>query len=142
MDLPPIDWLRQAAHGKLDATGVNVWKALRHRAYIQVIGLDDNVMETVTRLDRVKGFRVTRRGHQYLNELGAVRLPFNKNDPPRNIVLWLSTLRRLSRNFPAGLVLACSDKELRVLAKDIAGKVQDDAAHHIASVKVPWHMSS
>lgn len=139
MEAPPVEWLQKAAAGKLEPYGVNVWKALRHHAYIQVIGLDDNVMEEVTRLDHVKGFRVTRRGHDFLKETGSVRLPFNKDDPPLNIRLWISACRRWGRNCPAGLFLTCSDGQIHILAADTAGKVKDDPAHRIASLKWPWH---
>lgn len=139
MPPPPTDWLQQAASGKLEMTGVNVWKALRHRAYVQIIGTDGNVLHEVSRLSQCASFRVTQRGHELLESSNAADLPFNKNDPPMSIRLWTSAFRRWTRNCPDGLYLTYSDGQLHVLAADKEGKVKDDDAHRLASMKIRWH---
>ena len=137
---PPTDWLQEAASSKLEMTGVNVWKALRYRAYVQIIGVKGDVLHEVSRLSQCASFRVTQRGHDLLESSATgPDLPFNKNDPPLNIRLWTSAFRRWTRNCPEGLHLAYSDGQLHVLAADKGGKVKDDDAHRIASMKVRWH---
>lgn len=137
----PIDWLQKAADGKLEMTGVNVWKALRHQAYIQVIGVDENVLHQVSKLDQCARFRVTQRGRDLLEGKEGPQFPFDKNDPPLNIRLWVSAFRRWTRNCPKGLVLAYSEGQLHVLVTDSQGNVKDDPAHRLSSMKVPWHGS-
>jgi len=139
MPVPPIDWLKRAAEGKLEMTGINVWKALRHRVYIQIIGPDSNVVHEVSRLNQCATFRVTQRGQDLLEHSGEIDLPFNKTEPPMNIRLWTSAFRRWARNCPEGLHLTYSDGQLHVLAADMDGKVKDDDAHRLVSVKVRWH---
>ncbi len=138
MPMPPIDWLKRAAKGELEMTGMNVWKALRHRSYVQIIGPDSNVIQEVSRLSQCASFRVTQRGHDLLEHSSDTDLPFNKTEPPTNIRLWTSALRRLARNCPEGFYLAYSEGQLHVLAADTDGKVKDDDAHRVMSVKVRW----
>lgn len=139
MATPPTDWLQKAVEGKLEVTGVNVWKALRHRAYVQVIGTDGNVLNEVSRLNQCARFRVTQRGHDLLESSESSGLPFNKADPPLSIRLWTSAFRRCLRNCPEGIYLAQSDGQLHILAADKDGKVKDDEAHRLSSMKVRWH---
>lgn len=139
MPVPPTEWLQKAADRRLEVTGENVWKAMRHRAYIQVIDTKGNVVESAPKLDKVSEFRVTERGHRLLEDSKkTVGLPFNKNDLPQSHELWLSSLRRCFRNIPKGFKLAEKDGEIHVLVTDTDGKVENDAAHRIASLKVPW----
>jgi hypothetical protein len=140
MKTAPLELIQKVADRKLETTGVNVWNALKYRAYIQVIDLDGNVLQEVPRLDRVAGFRLTPRGKDLLSG-SATALPFDKNDPPLNVRLWVSAFRRWCRNCPKGLHLTHSDGQLHVLAADGTGKVKDDEIHRLASVKVPWHGS-
>lgn len=137
---PPLDLVQKIADRKLEATGINVWKVLKHQDYIQVIDHDGNVLHEVPRLDRVAGFRLTPRGQEMIAG-SKVGLPFDKADPPMNVRLWVSAFRRWCRNCPKGLQLTHSDGQLHVLAEDAAGKVKDDDLHRLASVKVPWHSS-
>ena len=132
----PLDLLRQIDAGKLPLTGVNVWKVLRYRAHIQVIGLDGEPMDGVPRLDRVASFRLTPRGKALLQS--TVTLPFYRQELPLHIAHYTSSLRRWCRNIPKGLRLAYSDGELHVVAEDLEGHVANDEAHRIASAKVPW----
>lgn len=137
----PLELIQKVADGKLENTGTNVWKALKYRAYIQVIDHDGNVLQEVPRLDRVAGFRLTPRGKDLISGSTATALPFNKDDPPLNVRLWVSAFRRWCRNCPKGLYLAHSDGQLHILAEDGTGKVKDDEIHRLASLKVPWHGS-
>jgi hypothetical protein len=141
MDTPPIDWFKQIADGKVATTGVNVWKALKFRAFIQVIGKDGSVISGSPRLDQVSHFRITERGRKLLDQSkeGAPTLPFNKADPPLAVRLWLSAFRRWCRNCPKGLQLTYANGQLHVLANDSQGKTADDDLHRLDSVKVPWH---
>lgn len=139
MPTPPIDWLKSAADGRLEMSGVNVWKALRHRAYVQIIDKDSNVLHEVSRLKDCISFRVTQRGYDLLEHSDEIELPFNKNDPPMNIRLWTSAFRRWIRNCPDGLSLTFSEGQLHILAADTDGKTKNDDVHRVASMKVRWH---
>lgn len=160
MPEPSIDWLQEAVDGRLEINGVNVWKAMRYRGYIQVIDKDGKVMDSVTghaivrgqsvtssdnktrnsipMLERCAEFRVTDRGRKLLEDAKNAQLPFKKSDLPKTHELWLSTLRRCCRNVPKGLHLTHKDGELHVLATGLDGKVVNDSAHCLASFKVPW----
>jgi hypothetical protein len=140
MSEPPVEWLQRAAEHKLEVTGVNVWKALRHRAFVQVLDFHGDVIEHVKRLDLCKDFRVTARGHALLEFSKKTSLPFKKGELPKNIELWLSGVRRLMRNIPKDLVLTEKDEELHVLVKDNEGNVACDGPHRLATIKVPWHV--
>jgi hypothetical protein len=140
MKVPPTDWLQKVADGRLEMNGVNVWKALRYRAYVQVIDVKGNVMHEVSKLKECGQFRVTQRGIDLLEGNGEAVLPFDKNDLPLNIRLWTSAFRRWTRNCPPGLFLTFTDGQLHVLAADTQGKVKDDPFHRLASMKVPWHV--
>jgi hypothetical protein len=131
----PIDLLQKVADGKLANTGANVWNALHYRAHIQVIGTDGYVFQSVPRLDKVAGFRLTNRGRTTLAGAGT-KLVFNKNDLPLDERLWVSAFRRLCRNCPKGLHLAYSEGQLHVLSEDSAGQVKDDDAHRLSSMKI------
>lgn len=135
------DWLKAVADGTLEITGENLIKALRNQGLVQVLGKDGTVLTKVKLTSDCHGFRLTRRGRDFLNSSTATNkseLPFNKDDLPLNIKLWISAFRRWCRNCPPGLSLAYSDEKLRVLAKDMAGSVKDDEAHQLSEMKVPW----
>lgn len=137
-----IEWLREADKGRLPVTGKNVWQALKLGAYIQVLDHTGGVLHEVKRLDSCAGFRVTQRGRDLIEGRDKTKavLPFNKEDPPLNIRLWVSAFRRWMRNCPQGLSVVESDGEMHVLAKDTEGKVENDLDHRLASVKAPWQV--
>lgn len=141
MPEPPIDWLREAADGKLKLTGMNVMKALRYRGHIQVLDAKRNVLDSVKKLEDCAEFRVTERGLALLESPKKAELPFNKNDLPKGHELWLSSLRRCLRNAPKGFKLSFKDDELHVLVTDLQGKIDNDDAHRLAAFKVAWHES-
>jgi hypothetical protein len=137
--VPPIEWLQEAQAGRLEVTGENVWKAFRYRAYIQVLDEKEHVFETVPSLKLVKGFRVTQRGKELIETAKNPSLKAElkgADDPPTK--LWLSAFKRWVRNVPKGMKLAQSDGELHVLAPDAEGKIKNDEAHRLFSLKVPW----
>lgn len=135
------EWLKKVQQGKLEVTGENICKALRLRAYVQVIDLKQNVVSGAIGTDKVSGFRITERGRALLAKETGVQLPINLADPPKNIKWWANALKRWARQCPKGFFVTYSNDELRVLVADNTGKVKDDEAHRLVSVRVPWHSS-
>jgi hypothetical protein len=135
-----IKWLALAAEGKLLVNAINVAKALRSPSFIHILDKKGTWINQVKSLKECVGFEVTRRGRELIAEdktLGSA-LPFSTPaEMPRPMQHWLSALRRVMRNCPEGLRLACEDGELLVLAKDRDGKVKNDAAHLVESLGFP-----
>lgn len=139
MPVPPVAWLKLVAEGRLEVSGTNVAKALRYRSFIQFLDINGGVIEKPLRLGEIAAFRVTARGQALLQEAATpTEFPFKRSDPPQDIKLWVSAFKRWARNCPKGLVLAYSDDQIHVLAKDRTGVAKDDDAHRVASIKVPW----
>ena len=138
MPVPPIEWLREAADGRLKLTGANVWKALRYRGHINILDAKGNILDHVKKLEDCAKFEVTKRGLALLESPKSAELPFRKTDLPKSHELWLSSLRRSLRNIPKGFKLTEKDGEVHVLVTDTDGKVENDAIHRLASFKVPW----
>jgi hypothetical protein len=136
---PPVEWLKEAKTGRMPLTAVNVWKALRYKSYVQVLDFKGNVISHVVNLKDCCDLRITKRGFDYLEEAkNTVTLPFNRENLPQAMQLWINTFRRWTRNCPAGVVLTFSDGELRVLVKDTSGKAKDDEKHLLAAAKISW----
>jgi hypothetical protein len=137
------EMLRAVRDNKLEVSTWMIGKVVQYHTLIQFIGKDGTplVYNAVPFTGDVVGYRLTRRGQQVLadsEKSEANRLPFDRADPPLNIRLWLSAFRRWLRNCPKGLHLAYSDGQLHVLTVDLDGKVANDDAHRVASLKAPW----
>lgn len=131
------DLLQLVADGKLEVTGENIWKVLRHRAFVQVLDRKGEPIDGVPKLQDVSGFRLTHRGRDLISG-SKTALPFNKADPPPAVKFWTSTFKRWCRNCPKGLHLAYSDGELHILVQDASGTVKNDDRHRLVSAKIPW----
>lgn len=135
--------LRAVRDKTLEVSTHNIGRVVQYHSLIQFLDKYGApiVYNVVPFTGDVVGYRLTRRGQQVLadsEKSEANRLPFDKADPPLNIRLWLSAFRRWLRNCPKGLHLAYSDGQLHVLTVDLDGKVANDDAHRVASLKVPW----
>jgi hypothetical protein len=135
--------LRGVRDQTLDVSTFTIGKVAQYHSLIQFIGKDGAplVYNAVPYTGDVVGYRLTRRGEGVLKDSErseADRLPFDKADPPLTIRLWLSAFRRWLRNCPKGLHLAYSDGQLHILTADLDGKVANDDAHRLMSMRAPW----